>query len=120
MYNLFTLLLIATLLFFNSLELLGNGPKKHGDNLESFRKNVLKVYEKKLPLKAIELGVGGFALRGIDPILSKKVEYDGSVGNFYTPNDALKLIIAKNDKIGFCNVVSADLGERLFEPEVLQ
>lgn len=53
---------------------------------------------KKSPLKAIELGVEGFALRGIDPILSKKGEYLGSIGNFYTPNDALKLIRAKNDK----------------------
>ncbi len=94
--------------------------KKHGDNLESFRKTILKVYETKLPLQAVELGVGGFAMRGIAPIFSKSNEYLGSVEFFYTPEDALKLLQTKDNKIGFYSTVSASLAEKLFEPNELQ
>lgn len=102
-----------------AISFLRSWTKKHGDNLESFRKTILKVYETKLPLKAVELGVGGFALRGIAPIFSKSKEYLGSVEYFYTPDDALKLLKTKDNKIGFYSTVSASLADKLFEPKEL-
>jgi methyl-accepting chemotaxis protein len=53
-------------------------PEKHGDDLTSFRKSILKVKETRKPLVAIEVGVGGLELRGIAPIISGG-EYAGSV-----------------------------------------
>ena len=48
------------------------------DTIASFRKTVLYVEETKLPLKAIELGRVGFAIRGLAPILDGD-KYLGSV-----------------------------------------
>jgi len=43
---------------------------KMGDDLSSFRKSILQIGQDKKPLKGIELGVGGFVIRGISPIIS--------------------------------------------------
>lgn len=53
-------------------------PKKHGDDLSSFRKTIVKVKETKKPLVAIELGRAGLVLRGLAPVVNNG-EYLGSV-----------------------------------------
>ena len=53
-------------------------PKKHGDDLSSFRKTIVNVKSTKKPLVAIELGRAGLVLRGVSPVIDNG-EYLGSV-----------------------------------------
>ena len=53
-------------------------PKKHGDDLSSFRKTIVSVKATKKPLVAIELGRAGLVLRGVAPVINDG-EYLGSV-----------------------------------------
>lgn len=55
------------------------GDKDGGDDLSSFRKTVTKVNQEKTPVAGIEVGVGGFAVRGLVPITSSNGEHLGSV-----------------------------------------
>ena len=55
------------------------GDKDGGDDLSSFRKTVLKVNQDKALISGIEVGVGGFAVRGLVPITSPGGEHLGSV-----------------------------------------
>ncbi len=55
------------------------GQKDGGDDISSFRKSVLKVFETHRPVKGIEIGRGGLVLRGISPIIDDNGNYLGSV-----------------------------------------
>ncbi len=63
------------------------------DDLSWFRFTVLEVHKTKKSLKAIELGKGGFAIRGLVPIFNED-EYIGSVEVFFEPFDILPLMIS--------------------------
>lgn len=56
---------------------------KRGDNLASFRPTVLKISESHLPVSGIEIGRGGFEIRGIAPIFDEKKQYLGSVETLF-------------------------------------
>ncbi len=94
--------------------------KKRFDNLESFRKTILNVYETKKPLKAIELGKGGFAIRGIAPIISNSDEYLGSVEMFYNPLDIIDIITGNDTTYGAFYLVNKKLASSLFLPEQIK
>ncbi len=93
---------------------------KRNDDLSKFRKTILEVYHSKQPLKGIELGVGGFAIRGIAPILDTNKNYLGSVEYFFTPEDVLKLLKTSDSKLGFFTIVDANLADQLFEKKELE
>lgn len=57
----------------------GAGQKDGGDDLSSFRNTVLKVNQLKSPIGGIEIGRGGFAIRGLVPINNKQGQHIGSV-----------------------------------------
>lgn len=44
---------------------------KQGDDLSSFRKTVVEISKNKEPLQGIEVGRGGFVIRGLAPIFLK-------------------------------------------------
>ncbi|OYT14686.1 MAG: hypothetical protein B7C24_17010 [Bacteroidetes bacterium 4572_77] len=67
-----------------------------GDDLSSFRNTILKVYETESPVKGVELGKGGFAIRGISPIFDNAGEYIGSVEVFFEIIDLLPYLNYKN------------------------
>ncbi len=52
---------------------------KNGDDLSSFRNTILKISKDHQPLEGIEVGRGGFVVRGIAPITSESGVYQGSV-----------------------------------------
>ena len=93
---------------------------KRNDDLSNFRKTILEVYRTKQPLKGIELGVGGFAIRGITPILDTNKNYLGSVEYFFTPKDVMKLLKTSDSKLGFFSMVDANLADQLFEKKELE
>ncbi len=51
---------------------------KRGDDLSSFRKTILNISKNQKPLHGIEVGRGGFVVRGLAPIFSKG-KYMGDV-----------------------------------------
>ncbi|MEN8258510.1 MAG: methyl-accepting chemotaxis protein [Thermodesulfobacteriota bacterium] len=55
------------------------GKKDGGDDLASFRDTVLKVNQAKKPITGIEIGRGGFAIRGLVPIANASGSHIGSV-----------------------------------------
>ena len=64
-------------------------PKKHGDDLKSFRKTIVSVKATKKPLVAIELGRAGLVLRGLAPVMDKN-NYLGSVEFMQGLNSVVK------------------------------
>lgn len=64
-----------------------------GDDLSGFRNSILKLYRTGLPIRGVEVGRGGFVVRGISPVLENNAVV-GSVENFYL----LKEIIQKMRK----------------------
>ncbi len=55
------------------------GQKDGGDDLASFRNTVLEVNQLKQAIGGIEIGRGGFAVRGLIPISNKQGQHIGSV-----------------------------------------
>jgi len=81
-----------------------------GDDLSTFRNTILYVSENKEPLKCIELGKGGFAIRGISPIFDNGA-YVGSVEVFYEIHDIYPFIsdtIKAYDYLVLANKESVD------------
>ncbi len=93
--------------------------KKRFDDLSAFRQTILKVYNTKKPIKAIEFGVGGFALRGIAPIITDG-QYLGSVEFLYEIKDVLNLMSNDNSKTDMFNIVSAVTVENALKPEQIK
>jgi methyl-accepting chemotaxis protein len=60
-----------------------------GDDLSGFRNSVLKVYRTGMPIQGVEVGRGGFVVRGISPIM-KNSGVVGSVENFYLLKDVIQ------------------------------
>lgn len=55
------------------------GKKDGGDDLSSFRKTVLKVNQDNVKVGGIEIGRGGFVVRGLVPITAENGKHLGSV-----------------------------------------
>ncbi len=55
------------------------GQRDGGDDLSSFRKTVLEVNRNKSPVKGIEIGRGGFVVRGLVPVMTPQGRHLGSV-----------------------------------------
>lgn len=66
------------------------------DDLSSFRKTVIKVNANHKPITGIELGRGGFVIRGIAPVFSTTGSPVGSVETYSSYNSILNNI--KTDK----------------------
>ena len=68
-----------------------------GDDISSFRRTILTVYRTKKPVTGIEIGRGGFVIRGISPIFDENGNYVGSVEVFFGFNPVLnKLRLSKD------------------------
>ena len=52
---------------------------KYGDDISDFRNTILQISKDHQPIKGIEVGRGGFVIRGIAPVFSEKDKYQGSV-----------------------------------------
>ena len=59
------------------------GKKDGGDDISSFRKTVLKVNKEKKSVVGIEIGRGGFVIRGLVPVFAKSGAHLGSVEFLY-------------------------------------
>lgn len=62
------------------------GKKDGGDDLSSFRSTVLRVNQDKKTVSGIEIGRGGFAVRGLVPVVSKDGRHLGSVEALFDLN----------------------------------
>lgn len=91
---------------------------KRFDDLSKFRATVLEVNKTKQPLKAIEFGVGGFAIRGISPIVING-EHLGSVEFLYTMKDVIDLISSKSENQDFFELVDENLAQNILTNEQL-
>ncbi len=73
-----------------------NGKKVDiSDDISGFRNTVRDVNKTKKPVTGIEIGRGGFVIRGLAPVKDNKKHY-GSVEVLFTFNDLIKL--SKTDK----------------------
>ncbi len=66
---------------------------KRGDDLSSFRNTILEISTTHKAIRGIEVGLGGFAVRGISPIFDIKKKYLGSVEVLFPFNNILKKIV---------------------------
>ncbi len=56
---------------------------KRGDDISPFRNTVLKISDTHKPVQGIEVGRGGFVIRGLAPIFADNGDYYGSVETLY-------------------------------------
>lgn len=84
---------------------------KRFDDLSRFRPTILSVFNTKEPLKAIEFGVGGFAIRGITPIIYNE-DYLGSVEFLFEIKDLLNTMITDQSKSDILNIVEVETAEK--------
>ncbi|MCF7928972.1 MAG: methyl-accepting chemotaxis protein [Spirochaetales bacterium] len=82
------------------------------DDLSGFRDTILKVKERRAPLRAIEVGRGGIAIRGIAPIIDKG-EYLGSV-ELYTDPFELIPMLKRGRQNGMVLLVNSKVARELF------
>jgi len=72
--------------------------KKRGDDISAFRNTILKISETHEPIVGIEVGRGGFVIRGIAPIFSDDKNYYGSVEVLLGLENYLKLSKSRDDE----------------------
>lgn len=92
---------------------------KRFDDLSGFRNTILEVHKTKSPLQAIEPGVGGFAIRGIAPILDGD-KYIGSVEYFSTPKAILEIFESEKANFNSFFLVEESTAKSLFEKKQLE
>ena len=88
-----------------------NAKQNKSDDLREFRETVLAITKTQKPVVGVEVGVGGFEIRGIAPIFAADGKYLGSVESLssYDPlvkygvsNDKEHIAVYMNkDKLGF-------------------
>ncbi len=93
--------------------------KKRFDDLSKFRPTILEVSKTKEPLKAIEFGVGGFAIRGIAPIIFDG-DYKGSVEFLYDIKDVINLLTTDTTQGDMFNIVSSNVAENALKKEQIE
>jgi methyl-accepting chemotaxis protein len=75
-----------------------NGKKVDiSDNISSFRNTVRDVNKTKKPITGIEIGRGGFVIRGLAPVMDNNNKHYGSVEVLFTFNDLIKMSKTDND-----------------------
>ncbi|MDA3947995.1 MAG: methyl-accepting chemotaxis protein [Spirochaeta sp.] len=89
-----------------------------GDDLSGFRKSILEVARTREPLRTVELGRGGFVIRGIAPIVDAG-EYLGSVEVYYQPQELVPFLESDAIDSGIVLLVNAAAAEELFFEEDL-
>jgi methyl-accepting chemotaxis protein len=90
-----------------------------GDDLSSFRLSILEVARTREPLRAVELGRGGFVIRGIAPVMADG-RYLGSVEVYFQPQAIVPFIDSDEVDSGMVLLVNADAAEELFFDEDLE
>lgn len=88
------------------------------DDLSSFRATIMEVYRTREPLKTVELGRGGFVIRGLAPIIDDG-EYLGSVEVYFQPTRIVPFLDS-GMQTGVVLLVNADAAENLFFEEDLE
>ncbi len=68
-----------------------DGKKDGGDDISSFRKTVLYVNQNKKQVAGVEIGRGGFAVRGIVPVTGPEGEHYGSVEVLFDLNKIFEI-----------------------------
>lgn len=86
-----------------------------GDDLSGFRDTILEVERTQEPLRTVELGRGGFVIRGIAPIMDGG-EYLGSVEVYYQPT-RLVPFLDTGLRTGIVLLIDASAAEELFFEE---
>lgn len=81
-----------------------------GDDLSSFRNSVLQISRTRQPVKGIEIGRGGFAIRGISPVYEGNT-YIGSVESLFPFNDLIDQMVLSDTEhlLIFLDEASAQL-----------
>ena len=89
------------------------------DSLTSFRHAVVDANKASKPLKGIEVGRGGFAVRGIAPVKSKSGKHLGTCEVLYSFNDIVKMsrIQKENHFVVYMNQKLLPVAEKLKDPE---
>ncbi|MFW5777552.1 MAG: methyl-accepting chemotaxis protein [Bacteroidota bacterium] len=89
-----------------------------GDDLSSFRFSVLKISQTQKPVKGIEIGRGGFVIRGISPIFNRN-RYIGSTESLFPFNQLIsQMVLAHNEHLMvFLDDKSAEIAWELKENE---
>ena len=90
-----------------------------GDELASFRGSVLHVQENAVPLRCVELGKGGLAIRGIAPVMYMD-QAVGSVEVFFEIYDIIKAVKAENPELDFIVIADKDQMDALLFSEEKQ
>ena len=80
-----------------------------GDDLSKFRHSIMYVFETQNPIKCVEFGRSGFAIRGISPIFDTEENYLGSVEVVFEVNVIVDIL--QNHSNDFSFIVLAN-GEK--------
>lgn len=83
------------------------------DDLSAFRKTILEVGRSRTPLRAVELGRGGFVIRGISPI-SDGDDFLGTVEVYFQPFELLPVIAPSTETTAGILTVRADAARQIF------
>lgn len=87
-----------------------------GDDLSGFRSTILRVRETREPLRAVELGRGGFVIRGLVPVLVEGT-YLGSLEIYYQMSAVLPFLQNADGRSGYVVLVDREKAEALFFEE---
>ena len=92
------------------------------DDLSSFRNTVVQTIKEGKNISGIEVGRGGFVIRGICPIIDKEGEILGSIENYYEYAPLLKLLKSQEDEnfAVFMNTSLLKIASKLNNPEKCQ
>ncbi len=85
--------------------------EKRGDDLNSFRETIKKCQTGKKPIKGIEAGRGGMAIRGIVPILDTEGSVLGSVENYVKMEELIKRMIVDSTQENFALIIKPEITE---------
>ncbi len=93
------------------------GKKDGGDDISGFRPSVIKVNQEKKPLSAIEVGRGGFEVRGIVPVTGAGGKHLGSVETLLELNKVFETahILDTDDMAVYMGVKELDIAKDLKE-----
>ena len=78
------------------------------DNLSTFRKTIQTVIETHNPVKGIEVGRGGFVIRGINPIFNEKGDFAGT-NEFFLPFSQVLEELTAHENLQLGLFMNADL-----------
>lgn len=90
-----------------------------GDDLSFFRQTIVEVERTQEPLRAVELGRGGFVVRGIVPVFADG-EFQGTLENYYDSTDVAPFLDTGEESTGIVVLVNRQKAETLFFQEDLE